>query len=182
MSEAAKAPRHWRDRYDEVAALAARAQNGDETALPGLREVLDDPEAVGAMGDLARLAQRALVRKLSGKKLLFREAVARKMELMRAELLGESPAPLERLLVDRVVACWLHLHHLELLHAGQESMSLELGAYYQRCLSSAQRRYLAAVKALALVRKLALPALQVNIARRQVNVAGACPVAADSPE
>ena len=34
------------------------------------------------------------------------------------------------------------------------------------------RRYLSAVKTLVLVRKLALPVLQVNIAKKQVNVAG----------
>jgi hypothetical protein len=44
----------------------------------------------------------------------------------------------------------------------------------------AHRRYLSALRALALVRKLALPVLQVNIARKQVNVAGACPVGADA--
>jgi hypothetical protein len=49
-------------------------------------------------------------------------------------------------------------------------MSLELGAYYQRSIDRAHKRYLSSVKALALVRKLALPVLQVNIARRQVNV------------
>lgn len=92
---------------------------------------------------------------------------------------GPNPAPLERLLAECVVACWLHLHHLETIYAGKESMSLELGSYYQRSITSAQKRYLAAIKTLALVRKLAVPVLQVNIARKQVNVAGSC-VAADS--
>jgi len=41
----------------------------------------------------------------------------------------------------------------------------------------AHRRYLSALKTLALVRKLAVPVLQVNIARKQVNVAGVCPIA-----
>jgi hypothetical protein len=59
------------------------------------------------------------------------------------------------------------------MYAGKESMALELGTYYQRCLSAAQKRYLAAIKTLALVRKLAVPVLQVNIARKQVNVANA---------
>ncbi len=50
-------------------------------------------------------------------------------------------------------------------------MSLALGEYYQRVISAAHKRYLAAIKALAVVRKLAAPVLQVNIARKQVNVA-----------
>ena len=44
--------------------------------------------------------------------------------------------------------------------------------YTANCdITAAQKRYLAAIKGLAEVRKLALPALQVNIARKQVNVA-----------
>jgi len=39
---------------------------------------------------------------------------------------------------------------------------------------SAVRRYLAAIKSLALIRKLAVPVLQVNIAKEQVNLAGPC--------
>jgi len=41
---------------------------------------------------------------------------------------------------------WLHLHHLEAIYSGKESMSLDLGSYYQRCITSAQKRYLAAIK------------------------------------
>jgi hypothetical protein len=160
----------------EFWALADRAQQGDRTALPALREVLKNPRAVDLLGgDLAQQAELTLIDKFSGKNLLYKESVTRKLELLRGELAGPSPTPLERLLVDRVVTCWLHLHHLEVIYAGKDSMSLELGSYYQRGLSSAQKRYLAAIKALALVRKLALPVLQVNIAKKQVNVAGPCP-------
>jgi hypothetical protein len=37
-------------------------------------------------------------------------------------------------------------------------------------MDATNRRFLAAVKTLALVRKLAVPVLQVNIAKKQVNV------------
>jgi hypothetical protein len=66
-------------------------------------------------------------------------------------------------------------YHLETAYAGKDSMALELASYYQRSLSSAHKRYLSAIKTLAVVRKLALPVLQVNIARKQVNVAGPVP-------
>lgn len=84
---------------------------------------------------------------------------------------GPAPTALERLLVERIATCWLHLHQLELTYAAQQSMALPLAAYYQRTISAAQKRYLAAIWALAQVRKLALPVLQVNIAGKQVNVA-----------
>jgi len=115
-----------------------------------------------------------LVAKFCGKDLLVKEGLTRKLEALRAELSGANPTPLGRLLVERVVACWLHLHHLELIYAGKDSLPLPLGTYYQRCLSAAQKRYLASIKTVALVRKLAVPVLQVNIARKQVNVAGSC--------
>jgi hypothetical protein len=85
---------------------------------------------------------------------------------------GGNPTPLERLLAERVVACWLHLHHLEMLYARKDSLTVELGTYYQRSIDRAQKRYLAAIQTLARVRKLAVPVLQVNIAREQVNLAG----------
>jgi hypothetical protein len=104
--------------------------------------------------------------------LLAREATARRMEELRAELAGAAPTPVERLLAERAVACWLHLYHLENTYAGKTSLTLDLGAYYQRCIDRAHKRYLSALKALADVRRLALPALQVNIAKKQVNLAG----------
>ncbi len=50
-------------------------------------------------------------------------------------------------------------------------MSLAPGSYYQKSITAAQKRYLAAIKGPAEVRKLALPARQVNIAKKQVDVA-----------
>jgi len=71
-----------------------------------------------------------------------------------------------------VVTCWLHLYHLEARYATRENTSPKLETHYQRILYVAQKRYLSAIKTLAAIRKLAVPVLQVNIARKQVNVAG----------
>src|SRR5262249_3210086 len=160
-------------KVEDLVAMTDRAQNGDRTTLPALRELLKHPEAVALPGgDLARQAQLTLIDKFSGKNLLLKESLTRKLELLGAELAGSNPTPVERLLVERIVTCWLHLHHLEMIYAGKDSLSLELGGYYQRSLDRAQKRYLAAIKTLAVVRKLAVPVLQVNIARKQVNLAG----------
>jgi hypothetical protein len=56
-------------------------------------------------------------------------------------------------------------------------MSMELAAHFQRCIDRAHVRYLTSLKTLAVVRKLALPVLQVNIAKKQVNIAGQSVVA-----
>jgi len=173
VSEPANPGRGGPKKRDELLALTDRAQKGDETAMPALRELLQEPANVNALGgDLAKQAQLTLINKFSGQNLLLKESLTRKLDLLRDELAGPNPTPLERLLVERIVTCWLHLYHLEMNYANKDSMSLELGGYYQRCISSAQKRYLAAIKTLALVRKLAVPVLQVNIAEKQVNVAG----------
>jgi hypothetical protein len=160
---------------DELLSLTDRAQKGDTSALPELRELLKEPAFVDALGgDLAKEAQLILINRFSGQNLMIRESLTRKLDLLRQELSGSNATPLERLLVERIVACWLHLHHLEMMYVGKESMNLELGSYFQRSISSAQKRYLAAIRTLAMVRKLAVPVLQVNIAKKQVNVAGSC--------
>jgi hypothetical protein len=151
-----------------------RAQDGDASTLPVLKKLLDEPgmpELCG--GYLARRAQARLIRLFAGKNLLLAEAIPRKLESLRLELAGPNPAPLERLLVERIVSCWLHLHHLESVYGCGGDMTLSMATHYQRAIQRGQKNYLAAIKALAMIRKLALPALQVNIARRQVNVVNA---------
>lgn len=148
-----------------------KAQAGDISALPTIRKLFANPVFVDAMGgDLAYQAQSMLIAKFAGKNLLFKEAVPRKMERMRTEIGGPNPSPLESLLVERIVSTWLHLHHLELTYCDRKDLTLDLGNYYQRSIARAQRNYLSAIKALAHVRKLALPAVQVNFAKTQVNV------------
>jgi hypothetical protein len=122
---------------------------------------------------MAREVQSILIRKYVGKDLVVSEALSRKLDMMRTELSGTNPSPLEKLLVERIVTCWLHLHLLEAMCHSRDNMSLDLGDYYQRNIQRAQKGYLSAIKALATIRKLALPALQVNIAKRQVNVLNA---------
>ncbi len=50
-------------------------------------------------------------------------------------------------------------------------LTMEQGEYHQRTIDRAQKRYLAAIKALAQVRRLLTPAVQVNIADQQINLA-----------
>jgi hypothetical protein len=124
-------------------------------------------------GDLAAQAEQSFVRAAAGKNLAFREGLLAKLQALRGELSGPSPTPLERLLVERVVACWLQVQDADIRYAQLGNVPLSQAEYAQRRMDRAHRRFLSAVKALALVRKLALPVLQVNIAQQQVNMAGA---------
>jgi hypothetical protein len=166
--------------------LMQRAMDGDATVMPRVRELLKDPGSVDTFGDLARLVQRMLRTRLFPRDLLYGEALARKLDQLRAELTEPGATPLERLLVERVVTCWLHLHHLELVYAVRQEMALEVGMYFQKCIDRAHKRYLSAVKALVVVRKLALPVLaQVNVTAKQVAVSkgeSSPPAAPNGPE
>jgi hypothetical protein len=136
--------------------------------------MLQDPAAVRVFGgDLAEQVEQSFVGGIAGDDLGWREALTRKLDLLRADLLGSSPTPVERLLVERVVACWLQVQDAEIRFAqNQGKLSIPQADYHQRRMDGANRRYLASLKTLALVRKLAVPVLQVNIAKKQVNVAG----------
>jgi hypothetical protein len=135
--------------------------------------MLEWPAFVEAFGgNFARQAELSFVRAAGGDNLVFKEALIRKMELLRAELAGSNPTPIERLLVERVVACWLQVQDADLRYAQAKELSAKWGEYYQRRMNHSHKRYLSALKTLALVRKLAVPVLQVNIAKKHVNVAG----------
>ncbi len=159
-----------REKLMELRALVDGAQQGDKTALLALRTALTNQDLADIGGDLARLNRDALIAMLAGENLLVQESTRSKVDLLRAELTGPNATPLERLLVERIVSCWLHLHYIEWC-AQKEGRTIPLATYYQRSLSFSQKRYVDAIKALAVVRRLALPALQVNIAKDQVNVA-----------
>jgi hypothetical protein len=168
---------------EEIGALVKRARKGDRTALPGLREVLCRPGFVDLLGgNLAQQAERSFIEAAAGNNLLFKETLTRKLEELRAELAGPNPTPVEKLLVERVVACWLQVQDADMRYAQAKDLSLRWLEYYQHRMDRAHARFLAAVKALAAVRRLAVPVLQVNIARKQVNVAGACPAVAGNGE
>jgi hypothetical protein len=74
---------------------------------------------------------------------------------MEFELAGPDPTPLESLLVQRVLICWLRLHLAE-FNAGTCGTDSTTEAF-QRQLERANRLYLSSVKMLATVRRMALP-------------------------
>ena len=164
-------PRKQDSEKDELVELLTRAEQGDETALPAIRKMLDHaPSVWQEAGNLVLQAERALVQEVTGENLLFRESLERTMAKMKAELGGSQTTPLERLLVDRVVACWLQLHYADAKYAQQmKDLSRDWGDYFQKRQDRAHLRYLSAIRSLALMRRLLLPAIQVNIAEKQVN-------------
>lgn len=161
---------------EAMLALIDRAQSGDEQAMPALRQVLDlVPSLCEAMGaELGKTVENSISKSLGGPDdLAFREAMKRKLAALREELEGPSPSPTERLLVDRVVACWLQIQEADLRYAHSGNCSIPQADYHLRRQDRAHKRFLSAMKTLATVRKLGLPVLQVNIGENQVNVSQA---------
>jgi hypothetical protein len=140
---------------------------------------LQDADAVDQFGNLARQTEYTLIEAASHQNLLFKEAITRKLAIMRADLAGPAPSPVERLLVERIVAGWLQLQDADIRYAQSKGLTIAQAYYHQRRIDNAHKRYLSAIKTLAVIRKLAVPVLQVNIARKQVNVAGSVPVEND---
>ncbi|HJZ94601.1 MAG TPA: hypothetical protein VKE40_27290 [Gemmataceae bacterium] len=171
MSETKKPADPVRPGQADIRALVRRAEAGDESAVPALRQALSDRGGlVDTAGNMALHVQATLIRNAAGANLFFKEGLGAKMDQLRAELAGEQSTALERLLADRIALCWLSLHDAEARYAQAQDLTIKQSDFWQRRIDAAHRRYLSAIRTLATVRKLALPALQVNIARKQVNV------------
>jgi hypothetical protein len=91
---------------------------------------------------------------------------------LAAKLSGPSPSPTESVLAETAATCWFAFRMHEAQYAGNitaDGMSLAQSEHAQRRMDRAHRRFLNTVKTLAAVRRLAIPALQINLARQQVN-------------
>ncbi len=165
----------------ELRTLSERAESGDKEARRELREAVRGaaPEVVVRASDVGRRAQRMLVKTAAAGDPLTEEALEARLDLMSYEVAGEDPTPLEVLLTERVVSCWMLVELLEVLTSAQLRRS---GAVKRvpvpyllqmvRWQESANRRYLSAIRELARVRRLLTPGVQINIAKQQVNMGG----------
>jgi hypothetical protein len=156
----------------KLMALIDRAQDGDRDALPVLRRVLDEAPRIARFVDLARALERSIVKRMSGDDVFTQEAIPRNLKAMRKEIAGDSPSALERLLAERITVCWLELQYFQALYAQNlDNLSITQSDYHQRRIDKAHRRYLSSIKALAQIRKMG-PAVQINIAEKQINTSG----------
>jgi hypothetical protein len=147
----------------ELKAILDRARAGDQAVLPALKKAYDEhPELAEKFGDLAKFAEESLLGLATGSCLMTREAIRHQLAVRRAEMAADVASPLESLLVDRAVICWLGVQASELSMADHlrelPSDSPAVRAAQQR-LDAAHRRFLTAVKCLAQVKKLLRPAL-----------------------
>ncbi len=159
--------------------ILTRAQNGDKAVLPQLHELLQDAPKGGLL-PVAQTTEEALLKAMYAENLLAYEDTRQQMAVLRGDLAGANPSPLETLLVERVALCWLTLHQHETIYAQiMGKLPGDVHARFQDRIDRAHKRYLSAIKTLAQVRRLQVPlSVQVNVAAQggqQVNVSGVAP-------
>jgi hypothetical protein len=104
-----------------------------------------------------------MILRVAGDDLGQRLLMHRKMRMLRDELSGPGVEPIERILIERIVICWYAAYEADLFFERNAAAinSLECD-YYERRRDGTRKRFLSAVKALADVRRKALPILQIN--------------------
>jgi len=140
---------------ERLAELVARAEIGDEAVLPRLREFLDlRPEIWESAGDVAQQARDAQIALYAGPNLLLRESVERKLAALRDDISVPDQSALEALIIERVMISWLQAATADAQLAQVDDVSKATTAMRQKRVDQSNRRFLAATRQLATVRKL----------------------------
>jgi hypothetical protein len=172
-------PKDVKDTLGELRILSERAEDGDKSARKELRKALREsaPEVISRASDIGRRGQGALIKTIAGNEPLTEEALVARLDLMRAEVAGPDPSPLEVLLAERISSLWLLIEALEMLVSVQlladlpreRRSPMSFLKHVFKWQESANRRFLSAIRELARVRKLQnnTPAVQFNT---QINL------------
>ncbi len=160
-------PVEARESLKELRALSRKAEGGGAEGAEARKELRRklreaSPEVIARASDVGRQSQERLVETASGGDPLTEEALLGRLDMMREEIAGKDPTPLEVLLTERVVSCWLLVELFDALMSSQlwketpteRLMPERVLRYYLRWQESANGRFLAAIRELARVRKL----------------------------
>jgi hypothetical protein len=166
----------WRRRpWSRPAAIGTRASGGGAVESEVVTPLESSPEKPSIEARARKLvdlwAAEEAVGLTTGKNKKTAETVRDDLRAFARELSGPDPSPIEATLAETAALCWLALRVAQ-VNADASGLSLKQAAWWQRKVDHCHRRYLSTLKTLATVRKLGVPAIQLNIAREQVNVAG----------
>jgi len=158
--------------------VVRRAEAGDKEAFAVAQAVYEEMPRLWEdhLHVLRQNLERSILDQLmpAGAHLLSRAATERQIKAMRADLLGERPTPLERVLVDRIVVDWLDSLVSDTVRAQRSEGAIAVAEYRDRRSDRAHARLMRSLKTLATVRRLGVGTVQINVAERiqQVNVPG----------
>jgi hypothetical protein len=149
-----------------------RARQGDPEGLPDLQKQLDaNPEVWQHHGNLAMRVQESWLKLIAGNDPFQLETLRRHLDATRNDLAGAAPSPLERLLADRIAACYVQVLYFEAHEANPSGgQHAKFDKYQMSRHDQANRQYLAAIKMLATVRQLVAKTatIQVEMIHRSV--------------
>lgn len=127
----------------ELQNLIARAKKGDVSALPRLRKYLADNDFLWrTAGNIGVQAQAAWAKLTCGRNLYLQECLVQRTNALKHELTGESPTPIEKLLVERIVTGWLQLGFLETREAQQGEQQVRWAEHLRRRQDQVFRQYM----------------------------------------
>ncbi len=140
---------------DQIRTVLERARSGDQASLPSLRKTLDDhPEIWEQYGALTTHAHRSWIELIGGTDLALKESLTRRLKAMRVQLTNPDSSPLETLLIERILACWLQSSYADTAAARPHGLSLQQLKFATKRQEAAHRAYLSAIASLAMTRKL----------------------------
>lgn len=154
---------------NEVADAYLKADSKDAMPEDGqhlLSLLKKHPGVLGFALDISGAAIDLVIRQVQvteASKVLINE----KLDRLRKSLSGPEASPTEQLLIDQVVICFLRMNLTEQYYqnAVSDGCCFDTSEFWERKLSTVQRRYLRAIESLARVRKLmGVPMVQINIA------------------
>ncbi len=160
--------------------IVRKANEGDSDAITKLRDELNGSNAdllVHACGDISHQAQMALLEAMYGQQEGYKLAALKSMKQLREELGWETSPRIEQMLIDRMVLAWQYLHWAELMNTQAGKSSQSQAKYNQERIDRANKRFLAATKMLATIRKMALP-IRVEL-KADVNLRESKPAISD---
>jgi len=153
---------------DRILEAIEEARSGDATKLNQLYDEV--PYLLREIAELYLQAEQSIVRWFGG----LGKGPQLHLEAMREDLGYDVSGGLERLLIDRLVVCWLRVQQAERIVTmrDKESLTNKEREPTLRRLEVANKTFLRACKTLAQVRKLMKRDFaQINIAQQQVNIA-----------
>ena len=136
-----------------------------------LRRFFDNhPELWHLAGDLAEQAMLKLIGEIKATAVL-KESLKIGFNNMQVELGLATGSRLDQLLVQQVVLAWMRLAYVEYQYSAVTTSNAthKTLEYWEKRLNASQRRFLRASESLVRIRKLQLPAVQINMAQQQVN-------------
>jgi hypothetical protein len=155
-----------------VGTLARLAQAGDRAAFDELQRTCEAKGISYTSGWSAQVVLFRLMDRASPTKLLARASVQESLEATARELADPKDSPIERLIVQRAAHCLIDarmadLEHLQAMEHYDDPRDAEA---FDRRRDQAHRRLLATLRALADVRRINRPVVQVNVGDGNLNV------------